>query len=247
MDDTYCYASLASIVEIGSDDKGLYLVFDRTIAYPGGGGQPMDSITLSYQNKDFAKVSKCNFNGGHIKYYVDDLPSKMREGDEIAMTIDRTTRHKNAAYHTAGHWLASVVTENLLLPLIPTKGFHFSDGAYVEFIGTLGDLPEDLIYQIEYAMRIDRQAHLKIKTSVISIDDYYANKSAISVANDFKPMNDRPLRLVTFDTYKSVPCGGTHLRGIREIKSVKATKVKVKNGKIRINYFAETPIFVPAS
>jgi len=38
------------------------------------------------------------------------------------------------------------------------------------------------------------------------------------------------------ENYRSVPCGGTHLQSIREIKSIKATKIFVKNGKIRISY-----------
>lgn len=242
MDDTYCFASLSKIVEIGHDNKGLYLVFDETIAYPGGGGQPMDSITLNQHNKEFAIVQKCDFNGGRIKYYIDQLPSNIGEGDEIAMHIDRSARMKSAAYHTGGHWIASIITENLQLPLTPTKGFHFSTGAYVEFIGSISVLPEDILYQIEYAMRIDRQAQIKVNTNVISAEEFFVKKSEISVAENFQPMTDRPLRLVKFDTYKAVPCGGTHLTSIRELKSVIPTKVKVKNGKIRISYSAEMPI-----
>jgi len=244
MDDSYCIASLATIVESGHDDKGQYLIFDQTIAYPGGGGQPMDNITLSKQNKNIAEVNKCNFNNGRIKYYVDQLPTKIEEGDEIAMHIDRKSRIQNSAYHTAGHWIASIVTENLLLPLIPLKGFHFSTGAYVEFDGSLEDLPADLLYQIEYAMRIDQQAQLKIKAHVVSVADFHAQRTEISVAKNFQPMTDRPLRLVQFDNYKAVPCGGTHLSSVSELKSLTPTKVKMKNGKIRISYSMEVPAMI---
>lgn len=245
--DTYCFAFLVSITEIGTDEKGLFLIFDKTIGYPGGGGQPMDEITLSSGNIFFTNVLKCDFNGGNIKYYVESHFPELKAGDEIVMNIDRSSRIRNAAYHTAGHWIASIVTENLQVSLTPTKGFHYKDGAYVEFSGDLSLVPEDIMYKIDYAMKIDRQANLEINSIIISIDEFYLKKDAISAPINFQPMPDRPLRLVTFDTYKSVPCGGTHLRNVREIPFVKTTKIKVKNGKIRLSYNLTMRNFIPPS
>ena len=247
MVDTYCLASLAKIIEIGSDEHGLFLVLDQTIHYPGGGGQPMDLTYFQKDNKNFAKVIKSPFNSGNIKHYVDVIPNIVREGDEIAIQVDRSTRIRNAAYHSAGHWIASIVTENMLLPLQPTKGYHYPEGAYVEFEGDMNQIPDDVLYQIEYAMRIDRQAQLKIEASTIGVTEFLNLRDSIVVPSNFKPMDDRPIRLVTFDDYKSVPCGGTHLSSVSEFKSVTLTKVRVKNRKIRISYHVSMPDFIPPS
>lgn len=247
MDDTYCFASLASVIDIGMDENGYYLVLDQTIHYPGGGGQPMDLTYLQKDNMHFSKVVKSSYNSGKIKHYVDVLPSFVREGNEIVIQVDRTTRIRNSAYHSAGHWIASIVTENMLLPLHPTKGYHYSDGAYVEFEGAVSDVPKDILSQIEYAMRIDRQAQVKIKASTIGTSEFMKLRNSIIAPANFKPMDDRPFRLVTFDDYKSVPCGGTHLSSVSETKSVKPTKVKVKNGKLRISYQVSMPDFIPPS
>jgi Ser-tRNA(Ala) deacylase AlaX len=247
MDDTFCFASLAIVTEVGSDEHGTYLVLDQTIHYPGGGGQPEDLTYLQKDNVSLSKVIKSSFNSGNIKHYIDSLLQSLKKGDEVAIKVDRTHRIRNAAYHSAGHWVSSIVTENIMLPLLPIKGFHYPEGAYVEFDGDIKKIPDDILYQIEYAMRIDRQAQLKIKASIVEASEFLNLKDSIVVPSNFEPMDDRPLRLVTFDTYKSVPCGGTHLSSVLDFKMVKPTKIKLKNGKIRISYLVEMPDFIPPS
>lgn len=247
MDDTYLLAGLAKIIEIGSDKNGIYLILDQTIHYPGGGGQPMDSTYIQKGNSISVKITGASFNGGNVKHYVPQLPDKIREGDNIALQVDRPTRLRNAAYHSAGHWIASIIKENIQLPLQPTKGYHYSNGAYVEFDGNIDTLPEDLLYQIEYAMRIDRQANLMITSSTVDSAKFLKMRASIEAPSNFTPMEDRALRLVTFDDYKSVPCGGTHLSSIRELGLVTPTKVKLKNKKIRISYEVEIPLYLVPS
>lgn len=247
MNDTYLLAELAKIIEIGSDKNGVYVILDQTIHYPGGGGQPMDSTYIQKDNSVSVKIAGASFNGGNIKHYILQLPETIREGSEIALQVDRTTRLRNAAYHSAGHWIASIIKENMRLPLQPTKGYHYPDGAYVEFDGSIDSLPEDLLYQIEYAMRIDRQANLMIASSTVDKAKFMQMRDSIEAPSNFKPMEGRPLRLVTFDDYKSVPCGGTHLASVRELGTVTPTKVKLKNKKIRVSYEVKLPLHIVPS
>ena len=48
--DTHNLATLAQVLEKGTDENGHYLIFDRTIYYPGGGGQPKDVAHISFKN-----------------------------------------------------------------------------------------------------------------------------------------------------------------------------------------------------
>lgn len=243
MQDTYLLAGLAKIIEIGSDKDGVYLILDQTVHYPGGGGQPMDFTYIQKGNSISIKITKASFNGGRIKHYVAGLPETIREGDEIALQVDRITRLRNSAYHSAGHWIASIVKENMQLSLQPNKGYHYPEGAYVEFNGSFDAIPEDLLSQIEYVMRIDRQANLGIGSSTVDKAKFIQDRASIEAPANFTPMDDRPLRLVTFDDYKSVPCGGTHLSSVREIGDVTLTKVKLKNKKIRVSYKIDSPLY----
>ncbi len=245
LEDTFCVSTLAQVIEIGCDDSGNYLILDRTIHYPGGGGQPPDRTYLQYRNDYFSMVYKCDFNGGHIKHYVESLPADLTISDTIALQVDKSTRMIHSAYHTAGHWLASIVTENLELPIEPTKGYHYTDGAYVEFEGNIDILPESLLDQITMASKIDIQSQLNISSSIISKKEFEERRRSILAPPKFIPKIDRDLRLVTLESYRSVPCGGTHLSSITELKSFMPKKVYVKNRKIRISYEVSMPTICP--
>lgn len=180
-----------------------------------------------------------------MKHYISGNFARLKKEEKVAIVICRHTRILHSAYHTAGHWIASIATENLGLSLTPIKGYHYPDGAYVEFDGDKSEIAENILERIHFAMAIDRQAHLKIAAEIISADDTTKLNQAMLPEN-FRPNPNKPLRLVTIEGYKSVPCGGTHLSGIREIKSLQATKIFWKNGKIRISYHC-TPWEMPVS
>ncbi|MEY4926583.1 MAG: alanyl-tRNA synthetase [Bacteroidota bacterium] len=244
LDDTYNFAALVNVQEIGSDEKGHFLIFDQTIYYPGGGGQPKDFAHLSFQNKTETAIIGADFNGGLVKHYIAG-ENPFKAGTQLAMMVAQEQRLLYATYHTVGHWIASIVCENIRLPFVPQKGYHYTDGAYIEFDGDKSLITDDILHDIDYAMRIDRQAQLGIKTEIINaVTDSERLKNA-QIPDNFKPHPDKPLRLVTFDDYKSVPCGGTHLRSIKEIKSVSLSKIAVKNGKIRVSYGCEMWALAP--
>ena len=241
MSDTFCLASLAKVESIGSDEDGTFLILDSSIHYMGGGGQRPSITYLSFQNKVFGKVARAKYIEGQLKHYVEAVPERLTAGDIISMQIDRHSRVEDASYHTAGHWIASIVTENILLPLTPTKGFHYPNGAYVEFQGDKECLPEDLLYMIEYAMRIDRQANLNVTTEIISHSEFEKRRNEFALPQGFKPFTDRPLRIVAIEDYRAVCCGGNHVTDLNSLHPVKLSKVKIKNGRIRISYEVDVP------
>ena len=52
--DPHTYQSYAEIMGKGSDDKGLYLIFDRSVFYPQGGGQPADQGWVDVGAKEYS-------------------------------------------------------------------------------------------------------------------------------------------------------------------------------------------------
>jgi len=150
------------------------------------------------------------------------------------MHIDSTIRKLNAAYHTAGHWLAQIVNENLQIDLLPVKGHHFAGEAYVEFDGNPTLINGDTLDKIKLAMRLDLQAGLQIKSEFATMESPLMQRALLP--KNFKPLVDRPLRLVIIDDYKPVPCGGTHFDTLRGIKSVIPTKIYKKGKRVRLAY-----------
>ncbi|CAG8770704.1 4023_t:CDS:1, partial [Funneliformis caledonium] len=69
--DTYLDKLEAIIVEVGRDENGDFIIFDKTIFHPQGGGQPDDKGHFKLKNKQFV-VKKLwaprNFN--EVPYLV---------------------------------------------------------------------------------------------------------------------------------------------------------------------------------
>ena len=220
--------------EIGSDEYGTYFITDKTIFYPQGGGQPNDSGWIE-KSRIQIKIAGAKYNSdGEVKHYVEDEISPDFIGAEVAMHIAQRVRKLNSAYHTAGHWLSQIVNENFGLPLFPVKGHHFASEAYVAFKGDMECVGEDLLDQIKLAMKTDLQTNPMVTSEIVASDSPKL-KNALLPEN-FKPLTNRPLRLVTIEGYKAVPCGGTHYDSLRGIKSVVPTEIYKKGKYVRLKY-----------
>ena len=231
---SFLYASLVNVLEMGRDEYGTYFITDKTIFYPQGGGQPNDSGWIETSRLQIrikgAKYNSC----GQVKHYVEgDMPLDFI-GAEVAMHVDQHTRKLNSAYHTAGHWLSQIINENLGLPLFPVKGHHFASEAYVAFKGDMESVEEDLIDKLKLAMRIDLQTNPLVTSEIVESDSPKL-KNALLPEN-FKPLINRSLRLVTIDGYKAVPCGGTHYDSLRGIRSIIPTEIYKKGKYVRLKY-----------
>lgn len=233
LEDTFVPATLAVILEIGTDEHGHYFTPDRTIVYPQGGGQPGDFAWVEHGNVQLSNITRARWFEEAIRHYTPvPLPSTMI-GTEVALHISRDTRVLHAAYHTGGHWVTQAICEGLQLPLNPVKGHHFPGEAYIEFTGDTASLTNEHIDDIRMVLMVDLQAGYEVLTK---------NKAdAADLAKAFIPANfnlqpGKHLRLVTIGDYRPVPCGGTHVGSIRGIRSVAPLKVYTKGGKIRVTY-----------
>ncbi len=115
--------------------------------------------------------------------------------------------------------LASVV-ETLAKELVGTKGHHFPDGPYVEFSGKLSSLSND-----ELTKKCNELMQEKI-----------AKSCAISVSEIESDESNKKCRIVQIESLPGVPCGGTHLSNLNQLKSVTIRKINSSKGNTRIGY-----------
>ena len=100
----------AEIEALGSDARGAYLVLDRTVIYPQGGGQPSDRGEIQADSGEFP-VRFAGFVEGSVRHYGSFEGTRLDIGVPVRMTIDEQRRQVNALAHTAGHLVASVVED----------------------------------------------------------------------------------------------------------------------------------------
>ncbi len=88
LQDTYLGVMEAVCQHVDFDEKGAFVIFDRIVFYPQGGGQPADTGELNAGGCK-ARVTDVHYEAGEVRHYVsadDNLPAV---GDNVAMPIDR--------------------------------------------------------------------------------------------------------------------------------------------------------------
>ena len=232
LNDAYQLEGLAEIVNIHKEEDGKHaIVLKATLFYPQGGGQPSDQGCLNTEHSRF-HIHKVRFDQGVVYHIGEFEKGKMEAGETVGQQVEECQRKVNRINHSAGHWI-DVAMLNCGFEFHPTKGYHFPDSPYVEYAGIIE--PE----QREKArLQLQEEVEQLIgKGGVVNdfvVNDKEALRDHCNYVPDYVP-SDKPIRVVQVAGV-GCPCGGTHVKDIKEIHGLVVTKVKVKSGKTRINY-----------
>jgi Ser-tRNA(Ala) deacylase AlaX len=229
--DTYRDTAPATILATGQDERGWYLTADRTVFYPQGGGQPADCGVFRVGEVEI-EISFTGFRDGVVYHYTPlDLGEHQVAGQPAELTIDLPRRLANSRLHTAGHLIAHVL-ETLDATLVPSKGHHFPDGAYIE-LANPGEQPvAEWLERVNTELAKAIAANLPINATLVDYTTVAALRPSLA---PFTP-KDKPSRLVQIGDYHPLPCGGTHVASLAELGAVRVTKAKTKGGVTKVSY-----------
>lgn len=221
----------AKVVDAISEDGCDIVVLNQTIFYPQGGGQPYDQGVIEGKSGKFL-MEEVRFVEGIVKHIGKFEKGEFKKGDEVKCLVDRERRELNSRLHSAGHLVDMAVTE-LKLGWTPGKGFHFPNGPYVEYAGELGEIDrEKLKADLEAACNKFIGQDIPVKAVFMDKDKML---KVCHFVPDYLP-EGKPGRVVMFGDF-GVPCGGTHVSSLGEIKSETIRKIKSEgSNNIRVAY-----------
>jgi len=172
-----------------------------------------------------------SFLNGKVHHYIRENVDNLSCDDICHMKIDSERRLKNAKSHTSGHLLASVV-EKLAPELVAFKGYHFPEGPYVEFKGKLTSLSNtDLIQKVNEMIKEKIASNTTVIAKEIDDDSLQSIRTT-----EFQLQKGKKARVVEIDGFEAVPCGGTHLKNLSELKEVLIRKFQSPKDGTRISY-----------
>lgn len=236
---TYNTEMSVTIIKIGKDKKGLYLIFNATLFHPKGGGQPDDRGWLRIGKREFEVIgleesAEKDRDTRRIKHYIKIVSGlEFTKGDEIGQRIDLVKRLEYARLHTAGHLLASVV-ETVDPTLEGYAGHHFPGEARVVF--------KMIAFAEEKAKATDKPKKGGAKNTPSSIPSLQKEKlekwinEVIAAKRPIVTANETSPRTVGIHGFKAYPCGGTHLKNVEEIGRFAIRKIEKKKEEVRIGY-----------
>ncbi|MDD2564575.1 MAG: alanine--tRNA ligase-related protein [Salinivirgaceae bacterium] len=230
LNDTYLFKHLAKVINVLENEFGTALILDQTIFYPQGGGQPSDIGNIV---SDYGKFEVNNVRldeNGVVLHYGGFTKGEIKVGETVTLLIDHGHRLHSARLHSAGHLLDCAV-EIVGLDLIPTKGYHFADGSYVEYEGVI-ESDDNVKDRIQVAVDELIAQNLKVETVAYSVEE--------ATARDIYAPAGKSVRVVNFEGFDGCGCGGTHIQSSKEIGQIIVRKIKSKKGNTRISYTLES-------
>ena len=187
------------------------LLLDQTIFYPTGGGQPHDTGTIN----GVSVLDVYKDEGGDIWHVVEDV-SHFSIGDEVELKLDWERRHRLMRIHTALHLLDHVLNEIL------GKGNWQPHGS--------GMSPEKGRYDVRYSENLNQY-----KEKIIELFNGYVDEGG-----EVKIWWEGEKRLTQIRDFEILPCGGTHVKDVKEIGHIKKLKrSSIGKGVQRIEIWLE--------
>jgi len=233
MQDSYLFEDSAIVESVSEQEDGRKaVILDRTIFYPQGGGQRFDLGVISNDSVIF-NVEEVRFVEGQVFHIGKCEKGEFKAGDKVKLKIDKDRRILHSKLQSAGHLIDMAMRRAGYSGLTPVKGAHYPEWSEVEYEGVIA--PEEI-----------ELASGKLQTQLDEIiAQGYEVKIEMSTKEDAKKKcyilpaelpDNKPIRIVAVWDDLYMPCGGTHVKNISELKGLKITRVKSKKGETKISY-----------
>jgi len=222
--DSYAREMKSMVVGVDKDDGRILL--DRTVFYPGGGGQPCDIGEL-WIGDDRLTVTRVAQDGSGVWHWVEEgLPSV---GTELAGRVDWDRRYLLMRTHTAMHALCGVVWERFQSPV--TGGNMNPGDGRLDF-----ELPQwdpDDRDPIEEELNRQLALNRDVEVSFLSRAEADKDPSLIRTKVNLLPPSLQQVRVIDIVGLDRQADGGTHVNATDEVGGIRITKVESKGKGFR--------------
>lgn len=226
LEDSYqreCDATVLSVKD------GRFVVLDRNLFYPKGGGQPHDNGKLIRGDDAFDVVSVGRFEG-RISHEVDR--EGLKEGDPVRCVLDWERRHMLMRMHTAAHVLAA--TMNKELGVLITGNQLGTDRTRFDF--SMEDFDRDKFDAIVQEANALLSQDLELRIYELPREEAMEIPGVVKLANALPP-SIKVLRIVEIPGIDIQADGGTHVRNLEEVGRIEVLKLENKGKANRRIYF----------
>ena len=226
----------AKVIAVSNTEDGRTdIVLDQTCFYPRGGGQDWDMGKISKADGEFT-VEEVRLDEEGTVHHIGELTKgEFSTGNEIEGKVDSERRSVNTRLHSGGH-VIDMAIDSLGLDWIATKGQHYPHLSAVEYTGTWEpEKTDELRSAIEQKANEIIQKGTENKLVFMPVEEMH---TVCRHVPDNIPKN-KPGRVVIYGDDFGIPCGGTHVKNLSQIGTIKVPKLKEKKGIIRVSYEVE--------
>ncbi len=205
----------AQVIDSYEHKEKKFIVLDKTIFYPEGGGQNADTGTING-----IKVLDVFKHQGKIIHEVETLIT-----GEVECVLDEERRYQNSLMHTSQH---------LFCALIEKQGYEISSV-----------ITKDDYYYFDILERVDRQklnafenaANKLILVGIPITTRKYDEHEDSMLDISYLDMPKEEINVVLIGGFDKEICGGTHVDNTKELEYIKVVDYKYMSNKTRITVY----------
>lgn len=208
------------------DNGRTGILFEETIFYPEGGGQPSDRGTLV-----------CDIHrSSHEVLHVEQRPEGIVHwiagtvqpfiGAGVLLTVDAERRRDHMQQHHGQHILSAVFERNYGWD---TVGFHLGEETCTIDLN-VSDVPPEVVREVETEVNRVVMKNLPVKI------EYCHRKDLAPEYLKKLPPDQEEVRLVIIQGIDENACCGTHPRFTGEVGPVKLLKTEKVRGNVRLHF-----------
>ena len=200
------------IVKEAVEGDEVEVALDVTACYAEGGGQAGDRAVLVGAEGRMEIQDTTRPAPSLILHKGKVTKGRIREGEALHLTVNRTGRQDAARNHTATH-LVHAALRDLLGPHVKQYGSLVAPNRLRFDFAHFRPLSSRDIDEIEAMVNGEIRKNEAVKTEVMSIQDAVANGALAFFGDKY----GEQVRVVTVESFSKELCGGTHCRHTGDI------------------------------
>ncbi len=204
------------VESLGKGETG-WVVTDRTVFYPEGGGQVADVGTLTWRGGEAEVLDTRKGHGGRFtQHRVGVTDGTLREGAKIDMHVEEWTRRKTQANHTGTHLLHAALRQVLGESTRQMGSLVAPDRLRFDYAAQRAPSREE-IAEIERLVNQEILRDTPVSKTVMAMDE--ARKKGAMMF--FGEKYGERVRVVDVPGFSTELCGGCHVGRTGEIGALK--------------------------
>jgi len=229
--DSYLQTFQAVVTAVHPEQHGIAL--EQTAFYPGGGGQPHDTGTLTFNQQDFRVVKMRRVEGDTLHILEPEAPLP-QVGTQVSGQLDWDHRYQLMRTHTAMHILCGVifrdygaqVTGGNMDPLKGRMDFEFET------------MRQELVAEIQAAINQEVSNNRPLSVRILPRAEAFQIPDLIRTKINLLPEGINEVRVVEIQDLDLQADGGTHVASTAEVGTITVADYKSK-GKINKRIYIE--------
>jgi misacylated tRNA(Ala) deacylase len=212
---------------VGVEPESRLVALDKTIVFPGGGGQPCDKgmLTRLADGRQWPVIS-ARKAGGVVWHELGGDGQLPEVADPVRVELDWERRYRLMRMHTALHVLCGVVFRDY--GALVTGGNMGPDRARMDFEMDSADFTPERVAEIERSANEELRASRDVHVRILPRDEAFQIPDLIRTKINLLPEGIAEVRTVEIAGLDLQADGGTHVQNTREVGALRVVGTRSK-------------------